>query len=258
MTPIEIILLRGLGREKRHWYDFSSLFEKSYPEAKFIYVDLPGTGKHHQQPSPWNITDLAHALKAELQPSESQTRVLVAISLGAMVGYEFIRLNPDYFDAAVLINTSFGGWSKFWHRARPLAVPKLVSIALSSTLLQREKKTLSLVSNRHSSSQQVLDEFMDIQHSAPVTVKTLLAQTIAAACYRPPQERPLDQKTKFLILSSANDQLVHPKASQKISDQLQATLYQHPTAGHDLPLDDPTWVCQQTSSFIRQICQKTA
>jgi hypothetical protein len=42
------------------------------------------------------------------------------------------------------------------------------------------------------------------------------------------------------------DVLVSPQCSATLAHRWQVELRIHPDAGHDLPLDDPAWVIQQT------------
>ena len=44
------------------------------------------------------------------------------------------------------------------------------------------------------------------------------------------------------VLASNGDRLCSPIASRRLAARLGAPLHVHPTAGHDLPLDDPDWV----------------
>ena len=53
-----------------------------------------------------------------------------------------------------------------------------------------------------------------------------------------------------LILSSECDALVHPKSSEELAKAWNVSHSVHPTAGHDLSLDDPMWVIQQIQKFL--------
>jgi pimeloyl-ACP methyl ester carboxylesterase len=49
----------------------------------------------------------------------------------------------------------------------------------------------------------------------------------------------------MLVLASLGDRLVSPGCSRRIASRWALPIRLHPTAGHDLPLDDPEWVVQQ-------------
>jgi hypothetical protein len=40
------------------------------------------------------------------------------------------------------------------------------------------------------------------------------------------------------------DQMVNPECSQQLAEHWNLPLYTHPSAGHDVFIDDPQWVLQ--------------
>jgi hypothetical protein len=50
----------------------------------------------------------------------------------------------------------------------------------------------------------------------------------------------------------AGDRLAHPTCSGRLAEALAAPLVVHPTAGHELPLDDPDWLLAQLHDFRAQ------
>ena len=73
-----------------------------------------------------------------------------------------------------------------------------------------------------------------------------LAQIVAASRFSAVSEINIP----ILFLSSGGDQLVNPVCSEKLAQKYKATLKNHPTAGHDLPLDDPQWVSGEISKWL--------
>ena len=55
------------------------------------------------------------------------------------------------------------------------------------------------------------------------------------------------------ILSSVQDPLVSSACSQALADKLQAPMFSHATAGHDLPLEDSEWLVSKISEFLSSI-----
>jgi pimeloyl-ACP methyl ester carboxylesterase len=53
-----------------------------------------------------------------------------------------------------------------------------------------------------------------------------------------------------LILSSRQDGLVHVNCSLAIASRWKCPLQLHPTAGHDLVLDDPDWVIKEVQRWL--------
>jgi pimeloyl-ACP methyl ester carboxylesterase len=46
------------------------------------------------------------------------------------------------------------------------------------------------------------------------------------------------------VIWSEKDRLVSSHCSQNIAKKFDASCFTHPTAGHDLPLDEPEWLTQ--------------
>ena len=109
------ILLRGLARESAHWGDFVPLLQSTFPDAQITLLDLPGTGCFHRETSPSTIKAITdrvrrHALdKGFMQ----QPATILALSLGAMVAWEWMRSYPEDICGATLMNTSFADLSPF-------------------------------------------------------------------------------------------------------------------------------------------------
>ena len=101
-------------------------------------------------------------------------------------------------------------------------------LSLTSSLNANDKKKLSKV-------------FAKYSVETPLYPGTWFKQILAAFLYRPKTLPHL----KTLILSSAKDKLVSSKCSKALAEAMSAPQEIHPTAGHDLTLDDPTWVAQK-------------
>ena len=71
-------------------------------------------------------------------------------------------------------------------------------------------------------------------------------QLLAAARFHPPKEK---LALPILLLNGASDQLVSPHCSRALADAWGLELRAHPTAGHDLTLDEPEWVLEQLRSW---------
>jgi pimeloyl-ACP methyl ester carboxylesterase len=72
-----------------------------------------------------------------------------------------------------------------------------------------------------------------------VSRRNVIRQLVAAANYRGAAPTA---KIPILVLTSTEDRLVDPACSRALAAHLGAPVREHPTAGHDLPLDDPDWV----------------
>ena len=56
----------------------------------------------------------------------------------------------------------------------------------------------------------------------------------------------------MLLLQSLGDHLVNPVCSTRIAGHWRWPLVSHPTAGHDLTLDDGEWVIAQIRAWLEK------
>jgi pimeloyl-ACP methyl ester carboxylesterase len=54
-----------------------------------------------------------------------------------------------------------------------------------------------------------------------------------------------------LVLASAGDRLVDPGCSRSLAKAWKLPIAVHPTAGHDLALDDGPWVAAEVKRWLR-------
>ena len=240
------ILLRGLTRETRHWGNFPAQLQAALPTAAIHALDLPGNGSLHRMTSPWRIEATAAWCRAEaarhgLPPPYH----LLAMSLGAMVAVAWAAAAPDAVAAAVLINTSLRPYSPFHQRLRPASYATLLHLALPQGDRAHEAAVLKLTSRRAGADDELLTDWSRWRRQHPVSRANALRQLLAAARYRAPAAAPVP----MLLLAGAQDGLVNPECSRRLARAWGMPLVEHPTAGHDLPLDDRPWVAAQTGRW---------
>ena len=245
MTKHPFVLLRGLVREAAHWGSFVDELRAGFPGVEVLTPDLLGNGVHHRDASPTTVRGMVDALRAELGLSTPVR--LFAVSLGGMVATEWASAYPDEIERLVLANSSLRGLSPFWSRLRPAAYPGLFSSALEAELLARERRILSVVSNRTELHAQVAEEWTEIQAARPVSRANLIRQVVAGARYRAPSTPP---RMPTLVVLSDGDRLVAPSCSRAIARAFSAELVVHPTAGHDITLDAGPWVVEQLVAWM--------
>ena len=173
---------------------------------------------------------------------------LLALSLGAMVATAWAAHHPEEIRGGVLINTSLRPFSPFYQRLRPRNYPALLHLAFSGHDEERQEELiLRLTSNTGVARNAVLAQWIAYQHECPVTCRNALCQLLAALRYRAPADAPA---APLLLLCGGGDRLVDPRCSQRLAQQLRAPLATHPTAGHDLTLDDSRWVAEQVRDWL--------
>jgi pimeloyl-[acyl-carrier protein] methyl ester esterase len=237
-------LIRGLIREERHWGQFPDLLLNYFPGSRVTTLDLPGAGKHFQQISPLTISSMVKSMRSEYLREidkvgeKDSSNHLIAISLGGMVGVEWMRLFPQDFQQATFINTSFGGLSPFYHRLLPSALLYLLKVPVLKGR-NKEGHILRLVSNNTQVFLPTLDLWERIQKERPVSLMNTIRQLLAAASFKVADFRPA---IPIQILGASMDRMVSVECSIKISKAWNLPLELHPTGGHDLTVDDPEWV----------------
>jgi pimeloyl-[acyl-carrier protein] methyl ester esterase len=236
--------LRGLGRDARHWGNFPESFRKGFPLTQVHTLDLPGSGEYFQEASSWSIegnAEFCHRIYQEnLSRGEAPERIwLLAISLGALVGVEWMRQHPEHFEGAVLINPSFAKWSPFYHRLSLNQTPELLRAGFDTDRLRREKMILRLTSQYRKKDSELAQKWATFQEERPASRLNLVRQLWAASRYVAPENPPIEN---LLLLNSLGDELVDPRCSVAIHQHWKVPLQRHSEAGHDLPLDDPEWI----------------
>lgn len=249
MLPADFYLLRGLAREFAHWGDFAEDLKKQ----KFCHdvkaLELPGAGRFHKLTSPLAIGEMAEFVITQVEESKERPKILLSMSLGAMVCCEVVLKRPELFDKVFLINTSFANLSPIYHRLQLKALQSLYHIVRSKDLYNRELEVLKMVSRNKEKWSQVAEEWTEISRQRPMSSLNVLRQLAAAARYRLPKANP--QNSEIVVLRSLGDQMVHPDCSKKFADHWQLPLETHPDAGHDLALDAPEWVLKTINKHLK-------
>ena len=148
----------------------------------------------------------------------------------------------------MLINTSFNAFSPFYRRLRPRNYALLLRLALlRRTPADMEKAILKLTSNRVTERENVIAGWVEARLQRPVSALNALGQLMSALRYR---ARPAPPAVALLILCSESDRLVHFECSLAIASHWNCPLALHPSAGHDLPLDDPDWLIEQVRRWL--------
>jgi pimeloyl-ACP methyl ester carboxylesterase len=244
------ILLRGLTREQRHWHEFPRLLEMALPGDRVITLELPGNGELNALTSPSRIEGMATYGRLELaRLGVAPPYHLLAMSMGAMVATAWADSHPEEIAALVMINTSFGAFSPVHQRFRPRAWRALLRLLLTRSLSSRDQIIFDLTSRLVAPSAPVVEAWTTIRRTRPVLLSNALRQLFAAARYRAPYHPPVE----ILILASAGDRLVDPRCSMEIARRWNCTIALHPTAGHDLPLDDGAWVVEHVQDWLKDV-----
>ena len=243
------VLLRGLARESGHWGAFAGLLQRRHPDARIVALDLPGNGPLNGQPSASRIEAMTQWCRDRLRAQEFEPPYrLLAMSMGAMVAVDWAVRATEELGGCVLINTSLRPFSPWYRRLRPANYAALLALAVTPGLGNGYERTiLRLTSRNPAAAADVLDDWSGLRRTRPVSAANALRQLLAAARYRAPLAPPA---VPLLVLTSRRDQLVDSRCSQELARRWRAEIAIHPTAGHDLTLDDPAWVADQIDRWL--------
>ena len=236
------IFLRGLTRGNIHWGDFPALFLEKNPEAEVEYLEIPGNGLLSFEITPTDPKILIDLLKNKSHVAQSSdTYHLCGISLGGMLALKWAELYPESIESVSIINSSLSQFSSFNKRLIPANYLSLMGTIFEHDSYLQEEKILKLTSNKSETNEKYLNLYAEFAAKYKVSTTNLFRQLILANNIRL-QKFP---KIKLKIFSSAQDRLVHSSCSVAIAKELSGRLSIHPTAGHDLPLDEPEWLIEQ-------------
>ena len=242
------VFLRGLTRSSAHWGGFIAEFESAVPD-KVIALDLPGNGLLWQQPSPQTVADMVDAYRAQLQTMGVTGPVsILAVSMGGMVATEWAARRPQEVSALVLISTSMRPLNPVWERLRPTGFLTLLIGKIKGVSVQQTEQTLLRLTSNHA-RYQVLPDWCAEREKHPVSARNALRQLMAAARFRAPLQAPA---MPTLILGGEGDRLVSVRCSLAVARQWGCELRLHPTAGHDLTLDDAPWVIDELTRWLQR------
>lgn len=246
------VLLRGLIREAGHWGPFLHDLQEQFPEATIACIDIPGAGVRYRDPSPLSMAEIVKTMRADflrLKLPADRPVALVAISLGGMIAAQWLQDHPKDFQAVVLMNTSYGNLSPIWQRLQPKAFQLLLKVPLLKGV-PKEHRILEVVSNRQDKYQQVAEMWGKIAAQRPVSLQNTFRQLFAAARFKTAVRKP---SMPVLLLSSLQDRMVSVECMRTIAKAWKLPTVDHPTAGHDLPTDEPRWTAEQIHRFITSL-----
>ncbi|MEU9805829.1 alpha/beta hydrolase [Mycobacterium sp. NPDC050853] len=237
------LLLRGLSREKRHWEQFPQIFAESLG-VQVDCLDAPGFGTEFDRTSPASISSITDDIRSRLDRGNDDWSLL-SISLGGMIGLDWCARYPGEFERAVIINSSTAS-TPIWQRFRPSSIPNLI-LGRFRADVPRERAILAQTANNSDLDLDALSQrwagYLQTQRPSSASIGR---QITAAVTFR----MPTHIDTPLLVLTSTHDRLVSSSASRTIAKRFDAPIAVHPTAGHDIPLDDGGWIAEQVKQWI--------
>jgi pimeloyl-ACP methyl ester carboxylesterase len=250
---ITILLIRGLSRQQGHWGEFPNYLKLALKEkgaeVNLIFEDLPGFGNRNQQKSPSTIEKIAELLVPTLENLYTGTKRkvhIVGISMGGMVALELARRFPIYCQSLVMINSSVKPVSCFFHRLQPKAYPALVKAWFHPLRRESEREILKISSELYGKDEELLNHWLSLRKKQAPSRKAAFLQIIAASQYQAPLNKPIEH---VCLIASKKDRVVSHQCTLNLAKYWDIQCYLHLDGGHDLSLDDPSWLSETLSNW---------
>jgi pimeloyl-ACP methyl ester carboxylesterase len=236
----KIMLLRGLTRGNGHWGDFPEILKSKIPDAEIELMEIPGNGTQNHKKTPVDVEEVIKDIKSRsLFAQQKYPFHLVAISLGGMVALKWAELYPSDLASVTVINSSLKQCSPFYKRLKYENYYKIISTLFQIRISKREKLILKMTSNRPKRIEQFLEIFSAFSSVHKTSMVNFLMQIKLANSI----VLIKDIVVPVTIISSLQDRLVDASCSRELSKLTKSRLITHENGGHDLPLDEPNWLC---------------
>ncbi len=235
------IFLRGLTRGNIHWSHFPEVFKTYCPDAEMEFLEIPGNGYTSNEITPVDSKQVVEYLRAKSQfVQKGESFNLCGISLGGMIALKWIELYPKEIESLNVINSSLAQFSPFYKRLIPNNYETLLRAIFSEDTNYQEEVILKITSNKFEQTKNNVPGYAEFSSQHKMKRLNFLRQIVMAKNIQI-ESVPF---VPFKIISSRQDRLVHYTCSREIFRNLGGVQYIHPSAGHDLPLDEPEWLSE--------------
>ena len=150
------------------------------------------------------------------------------------------ELYPQQIESVAIINSSLKQFSPFYKRLLPRNYLMILKAIGETDIFKQENMILQITSNKLQDTQLYLKSFATFASEYKILKFNIIRQLVLANNIKIKQL----PRIPFKVIVSQNDRLVSSDCSVKIANNFSGGLYVHPTAGHDLPLDEPAWLVE--------------
>ena len=248
---MNIVLIRGLVREKYHWGSFVGELQKSFPNANIVTPEIPGVGEFVDQVSPNTLEEMVNFMRDKvLHKITGEDNYLIAMSLGGMMARQWVEKFPNDFKQVTLVNTSFRGINPLFDRIKPISIYNFIKIFMTPGIEAREEAIVKMVSNNSVNHEVIIKDWIEIQKKRPVKRQSFINQIKGALKFKPQLDWPIH--LPLMILCGKKDRLCNYKSSVELNKKWGGKLFIHPEAGHDLPIDASPWMIENLKEVIKE------
>lgn len=245
-----LILLRGLGRNRRHWLGFDDLMARNF---QIISCDNRGFGRSRSKLTlSTTMYDFARDLIAILDKEGIQKAHLMGVSLGGMIAMATSISHPDRILSQTIINSSIGGQMNL--RITPRALYTILRWSGNRDRLSEQLAEI-LVSPKFTQDGRLkmIDEWKMIERESPTVAWNVLVQLLAAVRFHPQKELQ-NLHTPTLVVYGADDALCPNENSFRIHQLIPGSrLVKIEDSGHELMTDKPEELKAGILDFITSL-----
>ncbi|BAJ03464.1 alpha/beta fold hydrolase [Shewanella violacea] len=258
------VLLRGLMRDRRHWYGFTQRLAAT--GVQVITPDLPGNGTLAEINSPLNISAYANYVWAQIDEvlNAGATRevlepvCLVGLSMGGMLALEMAKHKPERVQRVVLINSSAANLSP-WYRRFQLSALIKSAWGTGRRWLNGELSGVSLVeatviqftSECRGDDIKLIRDWSHYRQLGHTWVLNGFRQLVACALFDAPVidhgfvkgqvkgQESVPVNVPVTVIVAKRDRLAHPSCGQALAHFYHTQAIYLDDCGHDASLDKP-------------------
>lgn len=245
-----LILLRGLIRGRDHWDGFDKALQQALPNTRIFCIDLAGNGRRHIERSPDNIDTAVKDIKQQIQDLNiTRPYNILALSLGGMICLQYLHESDD-IAKAIIVNTSHGQLSPFWHRLKIKPMSALIlSQFFPAIVLERCIYYFTVNHKNAYKRDHTVSQWQYLAKINPIRFTNIIRQIKLSRTFNTQLKI---EPHRVLLIGSSKDQLVSIQCSLRIAKTFNIPLIQHSSAGHDLAIDDAKWLIEKINAFFLQ------
>ena len=249
-----LLLIRGLSRSSRYWYDLRPLLE---PRFRVLVMDNRGVGRTDAPPPGFSTADMADDCAAVLNQSGVHRAHVFGISLGGMIAQHLALRHPGRVDRLILGATTMGG-----RRRAPVPLRAVLAFlqAARMSVAEQIRSTSPWVLDAEALARrpEIVDEWVAIAESEPRNKASLFGQLLAAGLHDA-SEHIHRIASPTLVITGDRDRLIPMRNSEDLARSIPgATLRILPGGGHDFPTEQPENVVRVIEEFLSRGAEQRA